>query len=567
MAKKTETNNEPISRPAVEPVRAARTKSASAGKKSTEEKIPEKKTAGTGSRSSSVPGKKTAAPAKGRAGSAAGKAVAPKPEPAAEPAAAAPAVRRKLLYVCSECQPFAGTGGLGEVMGSLPASVAGAGDYDVSVMLPLYSGIAPEWRSRMKFLGSVYTSLSWRKQYCGVFSLERDGVTYYFLDNEYYFRRDGIYGHFDDGERFAFFSKSVFEVFPVLGFVPDIIHCNDWQTALVPVYLKTVYREYADFSKIRTVFTIHNIEYQGKYSMSILEDIFGIPKAFGSIVEYDGLLNLMKGAIQSCDFVSTVSPTYSREILTPYYSHGLLYILRDNAEKIRGILNGIDTVGYNPATDPSLFAHYDAAHLEGKARNKAELQKMLNLPRDPDVPVIAMISRLVPHKGIDLVREIIEDILKMRVQFIVLGKGDTVFENFFLDIQSGYSEKMRALIAFNSDLSRKIYAGADLFLMPSKSEPCGLSQMIACRYGTVPIVRETGGLADSIRDIGCEGGGNGFTFSNYNAHDLLDRIRGAVTAYSNNVFWTDLVRKVMAVDFSWKKSAGEYIRMYQSIVF
>ena len=472
---------------------------------------------------------------------------------------------RRILFACTECQPFVATGGLGDVMGSLPKAIAKEPGFDVRVVLPLYSEIRANFRRQMRFLGNVYTSLSWRKQYCGVFLYEADGVKYYFLDNEYYFKRNGIYGHFDDGERFAFFSKSVFEILPLIDFEPDILHCNDWQTALVPVYLKTVYRDDPRYGRMRTVFTIHNIEYQGKYSMNILEDIFGIPRAMGSIVEYDGLLNLMKGAIQTCDVLTTVSETYAREILSPYYSHGLQYILKSNADKIRGILNGIDTESYDPSADPALFAHYDADRLEGKDADKAALQKMLSLPEVADVPVIAMISRLVPHKGIDLVREVLEDILRDRVQFIVLGKGDSIFENYFLEMQKMYSEKMRALIAFNQDLSRKIYAGADIFLMPSKSEPCGLSQMIASRYGTVPIVRETGGLADSIRDVGCEGGGNGFTFANYNASDLLNRVRCAMIAYEDRPSWTELVRKIMRIDFSWNRSAREYVELYRGI--
>ena len=472
---------------------------------------------------------------------------------------------RKILFVASECQPFVGTGGLGDVMGSLPKAVAKNPAFDVRVAVPLYSEIHKNFRSQMKFLGSVTVALSWRKQYCGVFLYESDGVKYYFVDNEYYFKRNGIYGQFDDGERFAFFSKSIFEIFGLIDFVPDVLHCNDWQTALVPVYLKTVYRQDARFKNLRTVFTVHNIEYQGKYSAGILGDVFGIAPAFQSILEYDGLINLMKGAIQCCDRVTTVSESYANEILSPYHSHGLFYILRDNREKLRGILNGIDFERFDPSTDAALFAQYDAEHLAGKARDKAELQKMLNLPEAPEIPVIAMISRLVPHKGIDLVKEAIEEILRMRVQFIVLGKGDSIFENFFLDVQKTYSEKMRVLIAFHQDLSRKIYAGADLFLMPSRSEPCGLAQMIASRYGTVPVVRETGGLRDSIRDVGCEGGGNGFTFADYNAADLLNRICGALSAYENRDYWQSLVKKIMKIDFSWSKSAQEYEKMYREL--
>lgn len=475
--------------------------------------------------------------------------------------------KRKVLFAASECQPFIATGGLGDVAGSLPKSILrDYGDYDIRVVLPLYSDMQQKYRDQLEYVTSFYTTLAWRKQYCGVFRCVLDNVTYYFLDNEYYFKRAGLYGHFDDGERFAYFSKSILEFMPYVDFYPDIIHCNDWQTALVPIYLKTQFICYERYHRMRTIFTIHNIEYQGKYSLDILEDVFGISSYYTDLVEYNGLLNLMKGAIQCCDIVSTVSPTYAKEILSPYFSHGLHFILERNQYKLKGILNGIDLDAFNPETDPSLFAHYSAEELSGKRENKRQLQLMLNLPEDPDIPVVAIVSRLVAHKGMDLIRDAIEDLLKNRVQVVLLGKGDAAYENFFVDLQKIYSEKMRAIIAYNMDTSRKIYAGSDIFLMPSKSEPCGLSQMIASRYGSVPIVRETGGLYDSIKDIGCEGGGNGFTFASYNKNDLLNRLNAAIGMYQDRSAWIELVKRVMRVDFSWKKSAAEYVAMYGSIL-
>ncbi|MCL1901519.1 MAG: glycogen synthase GlgA [Firmicutes bacterium] len=464
--------------------------------------------------------------------------------------------KRKVLVAAGECLPFIATGGLGEVVGSLPKSVAKVSGFDVRVFLPLYSDIAEEFRKRMSFVGSLKVQLGWRSQYCGVFLIEENNVKYYFIDNEYYFKRNGIYGHFDDGERFAFFSKSIFEVMSLLNFFPDVVHCNDWQTALIPIYLKAIYSKWFSYKNIKTIFTIHNIEYQGKYSMDIIEDIFGISKSFAKMIEYDGLINLVKGAVVCADKVSTVSPTYAKEILSSYFSHGLDRVLELNKGKITGILNGIDVESYNPSTDAALFANFDVDNIQNKAVNKHELQKMLALPSEDDVPVLSIISRLVPHKGLDLVRCVIEDLLQQKIQIIILGKGDAVYESYFMDLQKIFSDKVRAVISYNGDLARKIYAGSDIFLMPSKSEPCGLSQMIASRYGTVPIVRQTGGLFDSITEE------NGFTFNNYNAHEMLEKIKCALKTYEDKDKWRKLIKNVMESDFSWDKSAGEYIKLY-----
>ena len=479
-------------------------------------------------------------------------------------AASAPEItvvpKKKILFVASEAAPFIATGGLAEVIGSLSKALARSDAYDVRVIIPLYQDIKKEYRKDFKFIGNIFVPLSWRNQYCGIFEYEADNVKYYFVDNEYYFKRPGCYGYYDDGERFAFFCRGVMEILSFIGFYPDILHCHDWQAALAALYLKTIYCFRPEYQFIRAIFTIHNIEYQGKYSLDILEDLFGISNRFRYLVEYDRCINLMKGAIECCERFSTVSPTYAGEIKDPYYSHGLDPIIRRNEFKLCGILNGIDTDYYNPATDKSLFANYDKENMAPKAICKEELQRMLNLPVKPDTPIVAMITRLVAHKGLDLVKEVIEQVLRQDVQFVLLGTGDSTYENYFSDLARRYQGKVVSIISFNSDLSRKIYAGADLFLMPSKSEPCGLSQMIASRYGTIAIVRETGGLRDSITPYGA--GGNGFTFHDYNAYDMLYVINEAIGVYHNKEEWKALQKKAMDTDFSWAKSASYYEGLY-----
>ena len=487
--------------------------------------------------------------------------VAEQEEPEAAPAPEITvAPKKKILFVASEAAPFIATGGLAEVIGSLSKALAKSDAYDVRVIIPLYQDIKKEYRKDFRFIGNIFVPLSWRNQYCGIFEYEANNVKFYFVDNEYYFKRPGCYGYYDDGERFAFFCRSVMEILSFIGFYPDILHCHDWQAALAALYLKTIYCFRPEYQFIRAVFTIHNIEYQGKYSLDILEDLFGISNRFRYLVEYDRCINLMKGAIECCERFSTVSPTYAGEIKDPYYSHGLDPIIRRNEFKLCGILNGIDPDYYNPATDKSLFANYDADNVAPKAVCKEELQRMLNLPVKPETPIIAMITRLVSHKGLDLVKEVIEQVLRQDVQFVLLGTGDSTYENYFSDLARRYQGKVVSIISFNSDLSRKIYAGADLFLMPSKSEPCGLSQMIASRYGTVAIVRETGGLRDSITPYGA--GGNGFTFHDYNAYDMLYVINEAIGVYHNKDEWKALQQKAMRTDFSWAKSATYYEGLY-----
>lgn len=468
--------------------------------------------------------------------------------------------KRKILFAASECTPFIATGGLAEVIGSLSKSLAQDEEYDVRVVLPLYSDIRGDYRQRFTYLGNINVPLGWRNQYCGIFSYEESGVTFYFLDNEYYFRRGGCYGYYDDGERFAFFSRAVMEILGFLQFYPDVLHCHDWQSALAAIYLKTIYCHRREYSLIRAVFTIHNIEYQGKYSLDVLEDLFGISNDYRYLLEFDGCANLMKAAIECSETFTTVSPTYAEEIKRAEYAHGLQGEVERNAFKLRGILNGIDVKSYDPATDPALFAPYSAENPAGKEVCKAELQKMLGLPVREDVPVVAMISRLVAHKGLDLVRATIEELLADDVQFVLLGTGDSEYESYFKDLANRYKGKAVSIIAFNGDLSRKIYSGADIFLMPSKSEPCGLSQMIASRYLTVPVVRETGGLYDSIKPYGA--GGNGFTFAAYNAGDMLYVLREAVSLYKNKPEWQKLMIKAGTTDFSWQRSAEEYKKLY-----
>jgi starch synthase len=476
----------------------------------------------------------------------------------------------KILIVGSECQPFIASGGLADVIGSLPQELIKRrkSSYDIRVVLPLYGSISEEWRKKMTFVANAQVQLSWRKQYCGIFTLVENDITYYFLDNEYYFKRVKLYGYFDDAERFAFFSKSVLEILPVIDFYPNIIHANDWQTALISIYLKYLFKDKLKYQNIKTIFTIHNIEYQGKYRYDedIVQDVFGLSMQEANVAEYDGMINLMKGAMECSNLISTVSPSYAIEIKEPYYSHGLHYVVQQNSDKVVGILNGIDYSFYNPATDKALFVKYDIDSVDLKLQNKIELQKLLNLPVDDKIPMIAMVTRLVSHKGIDLVKGVMNEILSLPLQLVILGTGDSMYENALMEFEHRNPNKLKAIIAYNVDLSRKIYAGADIFLMPSLTEPCGLSQMIASRYGTVPIVRETGGLADSIKDIGNSSGGNGYTFLNYNAHEMLHRIEQAVADYQKKELWNKQIKSVMSQDFSWAPRAKEYIQMYQKLL-
>ena len=476
---------------------------------------------------------------------------------------------KKILFVGAEAMPFAATGGLGDVMGSLPAALAAAGDNDVRVIMPLYGQVKPEWRAQMKTEAAFTVHLAWRKLYCGVKSLQKDGVTYYFIDNEYYFKRGALYGEYDDGERFAFFCMAAMESLGQLDFYPDVLHAHDWQAALCPVYLDCIYRHRPGYENIKTVFTIHNIEYQGKYSFAILGDVFSLGEGERQRMDFGGCINLMKGAIVTSHMVSTVSPRYAEEICTPEYAHGLDGILRENSHKLCGILNGIDYVYYNPAKDTGLAVNYSWRTRVKKVGNKTALQKEIGLPIRDDVPVLSVISRLVAHKGLDIITGMIERLLgEQEVQLVILGCGDDRFERFFADLEKQYPEKVRTLLKYDRDLAKRIYAATDIFLMPSKSEPCGLSQMIASRYGAIPVVRETGGLFDSIKPYWEQGKrlrGNGFTFANYSADELLERTVAAVTVWNDPDRRDRLISKIMRTDFSWKKSAKNYLQMYENL--
>ena len=468
----------------------------------------------------------------------------------------------KILYAASEALPYIASGGLADVAGSLPRALNEAG-HDCRVVMPLYSGIKWELRESLEYMTNFFVPVAWRNQYCGVFKGVRNGVTYYLLDNEYYFKRNGIYGHYDDAERFTFFSRAILEMLKHIDFKPDILNCNDWQTALVPVYYSIFYRGVPELSGIKTVFTIHNIQYQGKYGMELCSEILGLPNYSYNIVEYAGCSHFMKGAFETADKITTVSPTYASEILNPYFSHGLDPILWSKQYKLTGFLNGIDLDVYNPATDPALPENFSAESPDGKAVCKTALLEEMGLP-DGQEPVMGIVTRLVSHKGVDLIRRVFNEMVGLGYKFVILGSGERQYEDFFREMAWKYPDRVSVRIGFIPDLAHRIYAGADMFLMPSQSEPCGLAQMVSLRYGTIPIVRETGGLKDSIIDCG-GGDGNGFTFKTYNAHDMLDATVRARALYDNKEAWAGLVDHAFKEDFSWARSAELYLGLYREL--
>ena len=474
----------------------------------------------------------------------------------------------KVLYAASEAVPFCKTGGLADVAGSLPPALAAQG-VETAVILPLYRRVKERFADRLTFLCYDYVDLAWRHAYCGLFSLKKDGVTWYFLDNEQYFGRPELYGCADDGERFGFFSRAVVKMLDHLDFWPDVIHCNDWQTALIPIYLKDDGVREERYRSVRTVLTIHNIEYQGRYDPYCLGGLFGLDRGWvddGTLL-LDGDLNLLKGAILTADAVNAVSPTYAQELKNPYFAHRMEGILTQCGYKLSGVLNGIDMKLYDPAADPRIAANYTAENISGKAADKAELQKELGLRPEPETPIIAMVSRLVTHKGLDLIREVMGDIMELPVQFVLLGSGDAAYEDFFRHAAERWPERMAIRLGYDEALSMAIYAGADLFLMPSRSEPCGLSQMIAMRYGTVPIVRETGGLKDTVQPYEAwRDAGTGFTFANYSSADMLHVLREAAYLYKDYPdAFARLRRRAMERDFSWNRSAGDYLKIYAAV--
>lgn len=467
-----------------------------------------------------------------------------------------------ILFAASEAVPYAASGGLADVIGSLPAAINSKG-HDCRVVMPLYKSIRPELRTQLSFLTNITVDVSWRKQYCGIFTAVWNDVTYYFVDNEYYFGRDGLYGFYDDCERFVFFSRAVLEMLRYIDFTPDIIHGNDWQTALIPVFYQVFYKYQQGYQKIKHIFTIHNIQYQGSYGREVLNEVMGIPLYHMGILEYDGTINMMKGAFETADKITTVSPSYAWEILDPWYSHGLDRILVNKQYKLSGILNGIDTTLYNPAEDALIAKQYSAAKPAGKKACKQALLEELAL-QEGDEPVIGIVTRFVSHKGVDLVRYVFEELVKTGYKFAILGSGEKIYEDFFSEMQYRYPDSVSVTLGFRPELARKIYAGADMFLMPSQSEPCGLAQMVAMRYGTIPIVRETGGLRDSVTDDG-NGDGNGFTFKTYNAHDMLGACQRAKAAYDDQKRWKALMKRAMTCDYSWGVSADAYIALYKEL--
>ena len=474
-----------------------------------------------------------------------------------------------ILYVTSEAVPFCKTGGLADVAGSLPQALAKGGD-TVSVILPLYQAVSEQWREQLTFVKWTYVRLAWRSLYCGLFSLERDGVTWYFIDNEYYFKRPDLYAYYDDCERFAFFSRAVVELMRDLPEKPDIVHCNDWQSALVPIYIHDEAVRDDFYKGIRTVITIHNIEYQGRYGRELLGELLGLDDGWydGGTLAYEKDINLLKGAIVNADAVTAVSPTYAQELKYAYFAHGLEGVITMCDSKLHGVLNGLDTRSFDPATDEAIVRNYSAADLSGKAKDKEQLQQTLGLQVRSDTPIVAMVSRLVSHKGLDLVCDTLDGIMEKDVQFVLLGKGDAQYEAFFNYACERYHGRVAVYLGYSDSLARQIYAGADQFLMPSKSEPCGLSQMIAMRYGTLPVVRETGGLMDTVRAYEAGSGeGNGFSFANYNAGDMYHVVCEAIDLYHNNkdAFRT-LQERGMKEDFSWTRSARAYHDIYASLM-
>ena len=472
----------------------------------------------------------------------------------------------KILFVASEATPYAASGGLGDVMGALPKSIVQDNpDAEVGVILPLYDLMKAEYREKLEKVADLNFRYSWRNTGASIYKLNNSGVDYYFVENNYYFNRGRLYGEFDDAERFAFFSMSVIEFMLASGFVPDVLHANDWQAALTIVYLKTEYAHIEMLSNLKTVYTIHNIEYQGKFGSHILGDVFGIDSRFRGVLDFDGCINLMKGAIVSSDFVTTVSPNYACELEHDFFAFGLSSIIRDSRHKMRGVINGIDYNYFSPEKGGEIYASFNNRNYKsGKAKNKAGLQAEVGLPVEADVPLVVMITRFASQKGIDLVLHIMDELLSENVQVIVLGTGEKEYEDAFRAMEYRHPNNFKALIKFDRVISKKMYAGADIFLMPSKSEPCGLAQMIACSYGTVPVVRSVGGLYDSIRNYG-EEGANGFRFDNYNAHELLFTVKSALELYKDKKQWNALTASAKKSNFTWENSAKEYISIYNNL--
>lgn len=472
----------------------------------------------------------------------------------------------KVLFVAAEAIPFAKTGGLGEVVGSLPHALKKQ-KLDVGVMIPKYGLIPEEMKQEMTHLTDFTVNLGWRSQYAGIDYLEYKGIPFYFLDNEFYFKRGGIYGYYDEAERFVFFCRAVLESLPHLDFQPQVLHCHDWHTGMIPLFLKSLYSGNEYYERIKTVFTIHNLKYQGIYTHWILHNLLSLGDEYfnNEKLEYYGQVNLMKGGIVYSDSLTTVSPTYAQEIKYSYYGEGLDGVLNKYDHKLSGILNGIDYDEYNPRTDSYIYSRYYSSP-DTKSKNKTKLQEDLQLPVQNNIPLLGMVTRLTEQKGLDLLIHIMEELMGLNVQVVILGTGEHKYENILTDMAGRHSDKLKVLKTFDEVMAHKIYAASDIFLMPSKFEPCGISQMMALRYGTPPIVRETGGLKDTIRNFNMETmEGNGFTFDNYNAHDFLFTIKKALELYDNKEVWSIIVKNALQSDNSWDKSAKDYYMLYKSI--
>ena len=471
----------------------------------------------------------------------------------------------KVCFIAAEAAPFVKVGGLGDVIGSLPKALRELG-VDARVILPLYSSIDRE-RFGLKYKAYQFVDLGWRHSYCGIFETEVDGVPCYFVDNEQYFNRDSIYGQIDDGERFAFFSKAALEILPALDFKPDVVNVNDWHTALSVIYLDVLKSREAEFYKdMKSVLSIHNIEFQGRFNPYEIGNLFGLENKYFDALIYNGDVNLLKGAIQLADRVNTVSETYAREILDPYFSYGLDKILTVEQGKLRGILNGIDVDKFNPKTDPMIPVNYDLKTFEDKVQNKLAFQKEMDLEVNADIPLIGMVTRLTHQKGIDLILQASEEILKTGAQLVILGTGDAHYESALRSLEHYRHDRVRSILLFSNEMSAKIYAASDLFLMPSKTEPCGLSQLISMRYGTVPVVHRVGGLRDTVIPFtGVEG--NGFTFESFQAGDMMDAIYRAVTCfYQSPDEWKQIIKNNLQKDVSWEQSAKKYLDLYHEVV-
>lgn len=473
----------------------------------------------------------------------------------------------KVLFVASEGTPFSKTGGLADVIGSLPKAISKNGA-DVRVVMPLYGTTPEKLKGNMKFIKSKCINVGWRSQYCGIFEYNLNGVIFYLIDNEYYFKRDSIYGYYDEAERYAFFSRAVLDMLPEIDFAPDVIHCHDWQTGMIPVLLEAQYRQYDFYKDVKTLFTIHNIMYQGVFSKSQLYDLFGLGDEYftSDKLEFNGGINYMKSALVYSNLISTVSPTYAGEVQDPYFGENLYGILRARSHEFTGILNGIDYDEFSPKTDKLIPHTYDEETLDAKAKDKMELQKSLGLEVSSDIPVIGIVSRLTSQKGLDLIDCVIHEIMALDVELVVLGTGDRKYEDLFRNASIQYKNRVSANMTFDNTLAHNIYAGSDIFLMPSLFEPCGLGQIIALKYGSVPIVRETGGLRDTVKPFDeLSKVGNGFSFTNYNAHDMLYTINRAVTFFRDKDMWDIIVNNAMRCDFSWDASALKYMELYKRL--